>query len=935
MKKILLLLCCSLITYASFAQSTGRFSMKGIVTDTSGNGLPEATVMLLLPKDSSLVNFGRAAKDGSFEFKNLKRISYLLKVSYVGYLPYQQHVIPNDGEVTNLGKLGMKFLNQDLYEVVIKTARAPLSIRGDTVEYDPRAFKVPPGATVEDLLRKLPGMQVDGDGNIKAQGETVKRVTVDGKRFFGDDPKMATKNLPAEAINKVQVFNGKTEQAKATGVDDGKREKTVNLELKDSHKKGGFGKAIAGVGTDSRLEGKVSYNRFDDKQQFSVLGFGNNTNQSGIARNDYQDFKGSQSFNWGDDGDFGFGGGNRFSSDGESITIQPNWGGNNSQGFTKNWAGGGNYNFDTKKTKVSASYFFNSTDALTDVMSSRDNFLNNTTYKSTDINKTNAFSGNHRPSLRIEKVLDSLNTIVLISNSRINNGDNNYNSVQQYFRSGDTLSNRSTINNSSLYNSFAMSNLLLYRHKFKKKGRNFAASVGYNINNSDGSSNLNSVNEFFLDPSQNSTIRQQNKTKSDRNQLKGSLSYIEPFAKKFSWETFYNFSLRKDKVDRNVFDVKDSGLEPNQLLTRYYTNEINYNRIGTSVRYSNNGLNVSIGGAAQQFDLKGEFAQDQTSVDFTKVKRTYFKVVPSVSLNYDLKRNRYLYMEYQQSIQEPAISDLQPVVDNSNPLNIVVGNPNLTPELRHTIYGGYQFFNPASFTYLFVNAQYNYYVDQIVYNKTIDANLVTTTKPMNVSGGTNYGSSIGVSYPLVKTKLTMGLNTGFNFSQNPIYINNVINKTKTNSYNFGTRLDFTPSDFFTLYTNAYWNIGNTSYSINSGQNQKVLSANYSGDMNIKLPREIYFNAKLNFNTYANNQFGFSQKQPILNLSVARIVLKNKRGEIRFTANDVFKKNLGITQSATSNYYSETRVRTLSRYYMLSFTYNMRGMSASVKRSNGF
>jgi hypothetical protein len=202
---------------ASFAQNTGRFSMKGIVVDTAGAGLPEATVMLLLPKDSSLVNFGRTNKDGSFEFKNLKRIAYLLKVSYVGYLPYQQLVKPDEGEVTNLGKLGMKFLNQDLYEVVIKTARAPLSIRGDTVEYDPRAFKVPPGSTVEDLIRKLPGMQVDADGNIKAQGEDVKRVTVDGKRFFGDDPKMATKNLPAEAINKVQVFNGKSEQSKVTG----------------------------------------------------------------------------------------------------------------------------------------------------------------------------------------------------------------------------------------------------------------------------------------------------------------------------------------------------------------------------------------------------------------------------------------------------------------------------------------------------------------------------------------------------------------------------------------------------------------------------------------------------------------------------------------------------------------------------------------------
>ena len=167
------------------AQTGGRFTLKGVVTDTTGAVLPAATIMLLLPADSSLTNFGRSNKEGAFEMKNLKRIPYLLKISYVGYIPFQTEVVPANGEVTDLGKLKMKVLQKELYEVVIKTARAPLSIRGDTVEFDARAFKVPPGSTVEDLLRKLPGMQVDADGNIKAHGEEVKRVTVDGKRFFG------------------------------------------------------------------------------------------------------------------------------------------------------------------------------------------------------------------------------------------------------------------------------------------------------------------------------------------------------------------------------------------------------------------------------------------------------------------------------------------------------------------------------------------------------------------------------------------------------------------------------------------------------------------------------------------------------------------------------------------------------------------------------
>jgi hypothetical protein len=267
--------------------------------------------MLLTPKDSTLVNFGRTDEKGDFEFKNVKNLNYLLKISSVGYLPFQEEIKPSDKAINDLGNLKLKPIAKELMEVVIRTARAPLSIKGDTIEYNAASFKVPPGSTVEDLLRKLPGVQIDQDGNIKAQGQDVKRVTVDGKQFFGGDTKMATKNLSAEAIKKVQVFNDKTEQAKATGVDDGKKEKTMNLELKDEFKKGGFGKVTAGIGDKERMEVKGNYNKFDQKNQFSLIGLGNNTNQVGMGFDDFQDFKGSQSFNWNDNADFGFGGGGR------------------------------------------------------------------------------------------------------------------------------------------------------------------------------------------------------------------------------------------------------------------------------------------------------------------------------------------------------------------------------------------------------------------------------------------------------------------------------------------------------------------------------------------------------------------------------------------------------------------------------------------------
>lgn len=234
----------------AYAQTPTRFQIQGITADTSSAPLGSATVMLLQRKDSSLVNFTRTNDKGAFAMRNVKRGDYLLKISYVGFIPFQQDIVFSDKEVIDLGTLKMKAITKELFEVVIKTARAPLSIKGDTIEYNAASFKVPPGSTVEDLLRKLPGVQVDQDGNINAQGQQVQKVTVDGKRFFGNDPKMATKNLPADAISKVQIFNDKSEQSKVTGVEDGKQEKTVNLELKDGFKKGGFGKLTAGGGLD-------------------------------------------------------------------------------------------------------------------------------------------------------------------------------------------------------------------------------------------------------------------------------------------------------------------------------------------------------------------------------------------------------------------------------------------------------------------------------------------------------------------------------------------------------------------------------------------------------------------------------------------------------------------------------------------------------------
>jgi Outer membrane protein beta-barrel family/Carboxypeptidase regulatory-like domain len=930
-------MCLCLLTSGSiFAQSPARISVKGLVIDSSSTTLPSATIMLLTPKDSALVSYGRTENDGQFEIKGVKRGIYLLKISYMGYLPYQQEFTPAEGAVTDLGKIQLKPIMKELYEVVIRTAKAPLSIKGDTVEYNAASFKVPPGSTVEDLLRKLPGMSVDQDGNIKAQGQDVKRVTVDGKQFFGGDTKMATKNLSAEAIKKVQVFNDKTEQAKATGIDDGKKEKTMNLELKDEFKKGGFGKVTAGIGDKERMEVKGNYNKFDQKNQFSLIGLGNNTNQVGMGFDDFQDFRGSQSFNWNDNADFGFGGGGRYYYFGgdegdEDLTIPV--GGGRGQGLTDSYAAGLNYNYDTKKNKLSSSYYFNGKNQILDALSSRQNFLeNNTSFSTFNRDYTRNQNYNHRVSFRLEKTLDSLNTLTIVGNGKLSKGNTQYDGFQQFFRNNNELWNETKINNTPGFNSDAAALTAIFRHKFKKKGRIFALSGGYNYTNSDGDATQISLNY----PAINNTgrydnIDQSNVTLGQKNQWKASVLYVEPLGKKFSSETFYNFSTSNSIVDRDV--TNNESKKQNDTLTRYFENTISYNRIGTSLRYNYKGINISAGIAGQQFSLRGNFTQPKKPE--TIVDQTYFAWLGNVQGSLDLKNNRYMWFGYEPNVSEPSIKDLQPVVDNSNSLFIREGNPDLLPQIDHNFNVGGNYYNPGSFMNVYFGFNYNYHVNQIIYNQNIDSKTFkTTTKPSNITGGNNVGTYFGLGFPLKKTKATMNINGNINASKNLTYINDILNNTNNMNYSAGVRLDLTPSDKFTFYGNANFGITNTKYSINTAQNQTIYNHRFGGEMNVKFPKDFFLNTRFNYNVFLNERFGFNQKQPIWNAAIYKQLGKSKKAEIRLTANDILNRNLNISQFANQNSYSESRTETLARYFMLSFTYNMRGVKSQMRRSGG-
>lgn len=941
MKKLLLTTLFVPFSFILFAQTSSKIEIKGTVQDTSKTLLPSASVLLLLPQDSTLVAYTLTDTKGQFSFKNVKRQPYLVKATFVSYLPHQELISLSDDATTDLGIIELKPIIKELYEVVVKTAKAPISIKGDTVEYDASKFKVPPGSTVEDLLRKLPGIEVLQDGSIMAQGEQVRRVTVDGKRFFSDDPKMATKNLGADAINKVQVFNDKSEQSKLTGVEDGQHEKTVNLELKEEARKGGFGKATAGVGTENRTSISGNYNKFDAKNQLAIIGFGNNTNQSGMSWDDYQDFRGSNAFNWGDDADFGFSSDGMFryflfGDEDESFSLPIS--NDNGNGYSTNYAGGINYNYDHKKNQFSANYFYNHSKLQLDSYNRSQQFLDNNLSFLSEGN-TNQFDlrGNHKVTIRGQKELDSLNTVTIIGNGRLNNQNQTFSNLS------DSYSNSALINNSLQENkldrfSYAGVVSAIYRKKFKKeKGKSFAVSGTYNASAYDNEGIQKATNEFFQATDVNESLKklnQLNDISGISNQYKSSILFVEPFSKKFFWETFYNISLQQHTVDRTIADRnEDSGSNTrNDLLSRYYENTILYNRLGSSIRYSNKGINITGGLAALQYNLDGTITTTANGRVLGNVDKTFQAITPFTQTMLTLKNNRYLNFNYSIGVRPPSINDLQPIIDNRNPLYLREGNPDLLPEKQHSVRVFYNQYNPVSFVNMYSSIQYSYNINQIVYNLTTNpTTLASYSKPTNISGGQNVMGYFGFGFPLKKTKATMNLGANVNYMNSLSFINEVLNTTNSMNYNFEVRLGLTPVDWFSLYTNTRWGIGNTKYSINTNQNQQILNHEYRGEMTVQFPKNIYWITNLNYQVYKNERLGFDQNVPILNMSVHKQFGKKNQWETRLAAYDIFKRNLGISQTVFQNYVSYNETKTLSRYFMLKLTYNMRGNTTKLRK----
>ncbi|MDJ1482945.1 outer membrane beta-barrel family protein [Cytophagaceae bacterium YF14B1] len=905
------LICMGILCWMAQAALAQKITVKGNVTDTTGKSLEFATIMLMQPTDSSLVSFTRSEENGSFELKSVSVGSYLFKVTFVGLKPYIRQIAVDGTSDMDLGSIRMRPVSNELDEVTIKGERTPVTIKKDTIEYNAGSFKTKPNGTVEDMIKKMPGIEVQSDGTVKAQGETVKRVTVNGKEFFGRDPKIATRNLPADAIDKVQVYDKKSDQASFSGIDDGQREKTINLELKDKDKKLNFGTFMAGGGTTQRFETKANYNYFDKKAQFSFLGMGNNTNQQGFSMDDYLNFTGAAQR-------MASGGSVRIEVNSDNTDGVPLSFGNNVYGVMKNWASGINFNNQpSKKTELNGSYFFNLINHTFEQSLTRQNFYPGSTFTSLQKNNQNNDNTNHRLNLTLEHKFDSVNSLKWTSYASYNQTTSRVNSQSQTFKESDSLQNESNRINYRNGDALNLNTNLLLRHRFRKKGRTISGNLNLLHTGSNSTGDLQAQNTFYGDTTQLFSIHQTNDQTSQTTNYGVNFSYTEPIARRKYLEVNYTYQKKQNAVNRKVYDIENENEALNTLLSNHFKSDFTYNRIGMNFRVNQTKYSFAIGFNGQQSVLNGQLLSRDTSIN-----RTFQNLLPVARLNYDFSTSRHLSFGYETDVQEPSLTQLQPVIDNSDPLNISMGNPRLRPEYSHRWRVNYIAFNPANFSSFFSMANIVYTTNKIVYAQSIDANLVRTVMPVNTKEylSAMADASFGFRIKPINSRINLGTSMTYNKGVN------VLNDQQSGveQYTQGGNIfyDYRFKEILDLSLGANVSYQQTKYEFNKDQNQAFLNETYTAEANATLLKNFQLNTTLNYYIYHSLTNAFNQQVPVWNVSLSRLFLKNKRGELKISCINLLDRSLGVNQRSSVNYLEQERISSLGRYFMLSFTYSL-------------
>ncbi len=915
MKKTFLVFSLLLLQFPFLLTAQTVTDLKGVVLNEQHKPSEFATAVLLEAKDSVMQSFALTDKNGNFNLSDAPKGDYILQITFVGYKTFLKN-ISVDGlqKEIHIDTISLEKNSNDLKEVIVQGDKIPIQLKGDTVEYNADAFKTQPNADVEALLKKLPGVEVDKDGNIKAQGETVKKITVDGKDFFTDDPKMATKNLPADAIDKVQVYNKKSETSEFTGVDDGETEKTINLTLKDNKKTGKFGSVTVGGGkqdemsTDARYYGKLSYNKFSAKNKFSLIGLANNTNEQGFTFQDISSFSGGMQNVW-DNNFFGR------NNDAGSLS-------GSGQGISDNLAGGMNLNNSAvKNLELNLNYVYSYTNNVLDQNSKKNYFGLENNFISSTTSYQQLFNHNHRANLKAVYKFSENSNLTLKSNMNYTAADKNILSIQGNFVSAEQLNNSSTSDSKTNSNGLNIKNNLIFKQKFKKVGRTFVFDGSFNWRAYNSTGNLNSSQTTY-DTSVGfitKHILQNQLSDNPRNTLALKFTYTEPLTTESVLEFGYVHQNSLNGTKKTFYDITSNTEIKvlNDSLSSDYNNQYSFDKGGIKLRYNKGNTNFAVGVTVQNSLLNGTSQKSDLPI-----KKNFLKTLPSLSLVQKFDHAGRLNFNYQAKVNEPSIDQLQPVIDNTNPLAIYIGNPNLDAEYQHTLNLNYNYFSQYSSTSLFIYTYTTYGTGHIINAVTFDSSFVQTTEPVNSKYQFYTSLYPSFSTPIKFLGVKIGLEPGGEYTDGLIFINGRQTGTKTYSTDVDVSLENKKKDAIDWTIGTAYTFNQTKYAGNASASQKYFSWDYYVELEEDFSDAFTLSSDFHYNIYNNSSFTAQQVIPIWNAYLSFQFLKNDRGELKLGAHDILNKENGLTQTAYQNYTEQKTVNTLGRYYLLTFAYNL-------------
>ncbi len=910
MKKLLYFFAFFLLSGSVVAQS---YSISGIVKDQKSEEALIGAHVALSGEQGAEEKSTVTNERGLFKLDDVRPGNYQLTITYLGYLPVEQAI-----EVTNSNiRLRIEPITAatDLEQVEVKE-KAPLATQlGDTTQYNANAYKTNPDATAEDLIKKMPGVVVQ-NGKVQAQGEDVKEVLVDGKRFFGNDPTAALRNLPANVIQAIQVFDQSSEQAQFSGVEDGETTKTINIVTKPNMRAGQFGKLYAGLGYEdqgeaSRYKAGGNTNIFNGDQRISIIGQSNNINQQNFASEDLLGVVGSSGRGRGRRG--GRGGGS-----GDFLVNQQG-------GIVQTHAIGLNYNDEWgEKVEVAGSYFFNQAETTIDQQIDQAFFGDRFDFEQVYEEETQSTSKNinHRANMRLDYRINDNNSILIRPRLTIQQNEGMENTFGQTL-AGDNVLSETNYDFSSDLAAIDFSNTLLYRHRFEKRGRTFSIRINTDYSENTGES-------FLL----NNDLNQFNDLQTDGWSMSSNIDYTEPLGEAGGLQFNYSASYREDDSDRYTFDFEDATDDytaQNDGLSNVFKSDYITHRAGVGYRSFNREKFFMIRMNYQWADLQNE---QQFPFD-NQLDRSFRNLLPFAMARFNFSRQENLRIFYRTSTNPPSVNQLQEVVNNSNPLQLSAGNADLRQNYQHRLFMRYSKSNTEKAT-VFYALIGGTYTDDYVANSTFIASADTLilnsvvlprggqfTQPVNLDGNWSARAFMTYGMPVSALKSNLNMTLSTNFNRLPGLVNDQLNYANNTTFGLGLVLSSNISENvdFTVSSNSSYN--DVTNSINTNLDTRYFQQTSEVGINLIFGGDFVFRSSLNHQLFSGYSDDLDQDFFLWSADIGKKVFKNKLGEITLSVFDILGQNTSIQRNITETYIEDAQTQVLQRYVMLSFTYQFR------------